>query len=132
MTRFWITLPQAVELVLKAFKYMTGGEIFVPKIPSMRMEDFARAIAPQADIEEVGIRPGEKMHEVMIPEDDARHTREYDDHYRIIPEFLNWQAPKDFGNGGKELPEGFSYRSDNNSWWLTKDELLEIISGLEL
>lgn len=130
MTRFWITLPQAVELVNKAFKLMTGGEIFVPKIPSMRMEDFARAIAPEAEIKEIGIRPGEKMHEVMIPEDDARHTREYDDHYRIIPEFLNWQAPKDFGNGGKKLPEGFSYRSDNNTWWLTKEELVKMVEGV--
>jgi len=128
MTRFWITLPQAVELVVKAFKYMTGGEIFVPKIPSMKMIDFAKAIAPEAEIREIGIRPGEKMHEVMIPEDDARHTREYDDHYRIIPEFLDWKAPKEFGNGGKPLPEGFSYRSDNNSWWLTKDELLRMVN----
>lgn len=131
MTRFWITLNQAVELVLKAFKLMTGGEIFVPKIPSMKMIDFAQAIAPEAEIREIGIRPGEKMHEVMIPEDDARHTREYADHFRIIPEFLNWEAPKDFGNGGKKLPEGFSYRSDNNTWWLTKEELLNIIKNMK-
>ncbi|MCX8084809.1 MAG: UDP-N-acetylglucosamine 4,6-dehydratase (inverting) [Calditerrivibrio sp.] len=130
MTRFWITLPQAVELVLKAFRLMTGGEIFVPKIPSMKMIDFATAIAPEAEIREIGIRPGEKMHEVMIPEDDARHTREYSDHFRIIPEFLNWEAPKEFGNGGKKLPDGFSYRSDNNTWWLTKEELLNIIENM--
>ncbi|MCA1981144.1 MAG: UDP-N-acetylglucosamine 4,6-dehydratase (inverting) [Calditerrivibrio sp.] len=132
MTRFWITLPKAVDLVVKAFRYTTGGEIFVPKIPSMKMIDFAEAIAPEAEIKEIGIRPGEKMHEVMIPEDDARHTREYSDHFRIIPEFLNWEAPKDFGNGGKKLPDGFSYRSDNNNWWLTKDELLKIISELKI
>lgn len=131
MTRFWITLKQAVELVLKAFKLMTGGEIFVPKIPSMKIIDFAKAIAPEAEIREIGIRPGEKMHEVMIPEDDARHTREYTDHFRIIPEFLNWESPKDFGNGGKKLPEGFSYRSDNNTWWLTKEELLNIIKNMK-
>ncbi len=131
MTRFWITLNQAVELVLKAFKLMMGGEIFVPKIPSMKMIDFAQAIAPEAEIREIGIRPGEKMHEVMIPEDDARHTREYSDHFRIIPEFLNWEAPKEFGNGGKKLPDGFSYRSDNNTWWLTKEELLNIISSMK-
>ncbi|MEF3254640.1 MAG: UDP-N-acetylglucosamine 4,6-dehydratase (inverting) [Deferribacterales bacterium] len=131
MTRFWITLPQAVGLVVKAFKYMTGGEIFVPKIPSMKMWDFATAIAPEAEIKEIGIRPGEKMHEVMIPEDDARHTREYSDHYRIIPEFLNWEAPKEFGNGGKKLPDGFSYRSDNNHLWLTKEQLLEYVKQYE-
>jgi len=130
MTRFWITLDKAVEFVMKGFKYMTGGEIFVPKIPSMRMIDFAKAIAPEAEIKEIGIRPGEKMHEVMIPEDDARHTREYSDHFRIVPEFLDWQAPKEFGNGGKKLPEGFSYRSDNNSWWLTPDELRSIVNKL--
>lgn len=127
MTRFWVTLPKAVELVVKAFRYMTGGEIFVPKIPSMRMEDFAGAIAPEAEIKEIGIRPGEKMHEVMIPEDDARHTREYEDHFRIIPEFLNWEAPKEFGNGGRKLPEEFSYRSDNNSCWLTREELVAYV-----
>ena len=127
MTRFWITLPQAVKLVVDAFKVMTGGEIFVPKIPSMRMEDFARAIAPESEIVEIGIRPGEKMHEVMIPEDDARHTREYADHYRIIPEFLNWEAPKEFGNGGKSLPEKFSYTSDKNELWLTKEKVLEYV-----
>jgi UDP-N-acetylglucosamine 4,6-dehydratase len=130
MTRFWITLPLAVELVVKAFRYMTGGEIFVPKIPSMKMIDFAEAIAPEAEIKEIGIRPGEKIHEVMIPEDDARHTREYEDHYRIIPEFLDWKAPSEFGVGGKTLPEGFSYRSDNNNWWLTKEELIKIIKEL--
>lgn len=128
MTRFWITLPQAVKLVIDAFNFMTGGEIFVPKIPSMRMEDFARAIAPDAEIKEIGIRPGEKMHEVMIPEDDARHSREYSDHYRIIPEFLNWEAPKEFGNEGEKLPEGFSYTSDKNKLWLTKEKILEYIN----
>lgn len=128
MTRFWITLPQAVKLVIDAFNFMTVGEIFVPKIPSMRMEDFAFAIAPDAEIKEIGIRPGEKMHEVMIPEDDARHSKEYSDHYRIIPEFLNWEAPKEFGNEGKKLPEGFSYTSDKNELWLTKEKILEYIS----
>ncbi len=132
MTRFWITLQQAAQLVEKSLELMQGGEIFVPKIPSMNMYDMAKAIAPKAEIKEIGIRPGEKLHEVMIPEDDARHTREYNDHYRIIPEFLNWEAPKDFGNSGKPLPEGFSYRSDNNEHWLTKEDLLEYIKDLSI
>lgn len=131
MTRFWITLPKAVELVINAFRLMTGGEIFVPKIPSMKMIDFAMAIAPEAEIREVGIRPGEKMHEVMIPEDDARHTREYKDHFRIIPEFMNWEVPKDLNNGGKPLPEGFVYSSDKNDRWLTKEELLSIVKNIK-
>ena len=84
MTRFWITIEQAINLVIKAFHEMEGGEIFVPKIPSATMEDFAKIIAPECKIEDIGIRPGEKMHEVMIPSDDARHTLEFDDHYRII------------------------------------------------
>lgn len=127
MTRFWITLPQAVELVIKGFRLMNGGEIFVPKIPSMKMEDFARAIAPEAEIKEIGIRPGEKMHEVMIPEDDARHTLEYEDHFRIMPEFMDWDFKKGFGDNAKRLPDGFSYRSDNNTLWLTKEKLLDYI-----
>ncbi|MGA1847642.1 UDP-N-acetylglucosamine 4,6-dehydratase (inverting) [Deferribacter abyssi] len=131
MTRFWITLPQAVELVLKALNFMTGGEIFVPKIPSMKIIDMAKAICPKCEIEEIGIRPGEKLHEVMIPEDDARHTREYKDHFRIIPEFMNWEAPKEFGNGGKPLPEGFVYSSDKNNWWLTEKELQAYVKQYE-
>lgn len=131
MTRFWITLPKAVELVLKAFDLMFGGEIFVPKIPSMKIIDMAKAICPDCEIEEIGIRPGEKLHEVMIPEDDARHTREYEDHFRIIPEFMNWEASKNYGNDGKKLPEGFVYSSDKNDWWLTEKELLEYVKQYE-
>jgi len=131
MTRFWITLPQAVELVLKAFNLMFGGEIFVPKIPSMKIVDMAKAICPDCEIEEIGIRPGEKLHEVMIPEDDARHTREYEDHFRIIPEFMNWEASNNYGNDGKKLPEGFVYSSDKNDWWLTEKELLEYVKQYE-
>ena len=113
MTRFWITIEQAIELVIKAFHEMEGGEIFVPKIPSATMEEFATIIAPECKIEDIGIRPGEKMHEVMIPSDDARHTLEFDDHYRIMPEFRNWENSSKRFNG-KVLPEGFCYSSDNN------------------
>lgn len=118
MTRFWITLPQAFELVMKAFKEMSGGEIFVPKIPSMRMEDFAKALAPKAEIKIVGIRPGEKMHEIMIPADDARNTYEFEDHYRIISHF----STSDISSGKKVL-DSFSFSSDNNTQWLSEKEL---------
>lgn len=128
MTRFWITLDDAIKLVGKAFHCMVGGEIFIPKIPSMTMLDMAKAIAPECEIKEIGIRPGEKLHEVMIPSDDARHTREYSDHYRIIPEFFNWEGPKEFGNGGDQLPEGFCYSSDMNTQWLTESDLRAIIN----
>jgi UDP-N-acetylglucosamine 4,6-dehydratase len=123
MTRFWIGLDRAIDLVKLAFNEMQGGEIFVPKIPSMRMDDFARIIAPDAELEIVGIRPGEKMHEVMIPEDDARHTQEYDDHYRILPEFATWRAKYE---GGNAMPEGFRYASDTNPETLSAEELLKV------
>lgn len=124
MTRFWITIEQAIGLVVKAFEKMSGGEIFVPKIPSMTMGDFARTIGPKCKIKIVGIRPGEKMHEVMIPSDDARHTREYSDHYRIIPEFLPWRDCE--GEEGKMLPEGFCYASDTNTDRLSPEYLLKM------
>lgn len=119
MTRFWITIEEAIELVMKAFREMDGGEIFVPKIPSTTMGEFASIIAPDCEIEDIGIRPGEKMHEIMIPSDDARHTLEYDDHYRIMPEFGKTASE----TGGKKLPEGFYYSSDNNPMKLDPDYL---------
>ena len=130
MTRFWITIEKAIELVIKAFEEMEGGEIFVPKIPSISMEEFAKIIAPDCKIEDIGIRPGEKMHEVMIPSDDARHTLEYDDHYRIMPEFMNWLTNKKNATG-KKLPEGFCYSSDNNSEKMDADYLRKIAAEVE-
>jgi len=124
MTRFWITLEQGVKFVIECLLRMAGGEIFIPKIPSMKVVDLARAIAPWCEIEYIGIRPGEKLHELMITEDDARHTLEYDDYYIILPEFPWWQ--KKYNRGGKTLPEGFSYRSDTNSRWLTIEELRQL------
>ncbi|MGE7110304.1 UDP-N-acetylglucosamine 4,6-dehydratase (inverting) [Lysinibacillus sp. NPDC047702] len=121
MTRFWITLDQGVQFVIDSLERMHGGEIFVPKISSMKVMDLAKAIAPDCDIEIVGIRPGEKLHEAMIMEDDARHTVEFDDHYVIQPEFPWWS--KKFAEGGKTLPEGFAYTSDNNTEWLTIEQL---------
>lgn len=121
MTRFWITLEQGVGFVLNSMKRMRGGEIFVPKIPSMKITDLAKAIAPECRQECIGIRPGEKMHEVMIHEDDARNTIEMDTFYIITPQFPWWG--KENWAGGKTVPEGFRYGSDNNDWWLTIDEL---------
>ncbi|WP_193766971.1 UDP-N-acetylglucosamine 4,6-dehydratase (inverting) [Lysinibacillus parviboronicapiens] len=121
MTRFWITLDQGVQFVIDSLERMHGGEIFVPKIPSMKVMDLAQAIAPECQVEIVGIRPGEKLHEAMIMEDDARHTVEFDDHYVIQPEFPWWS--KKFAEGGKSLPEGFAYTSDNNTEWLTIEQL---------
>lgn len=124
MTRFWITLEQGVQFVINCLLRMQGGEIFIPKIPSMKIMDLARAIAPRCEIELIGIRPGEKLHELMITEDDARHTLEYDDYYVIQPEFPWWR--EEYNRDGKALPEGFSYRSDTNNRWLTIEELRQL------
>lgn len=124
MTRFWITLEQGVQFVLDSLERMFGGEIFVPKIPSMKVIDLAKAIAPECKIEIIGIRPGEKLHEAMIMEDDARHTLEFDTYYVIQPE-LSWWSKEQLGNG-KNLPDGFAYTSDNNSEWLTIQQLQDL------
>jgi UDP-N-acetylglucosamine 4,6-dehydratase len=127
MTRFWITLEQGVQFVLDCLERMIGGEIFVPKIPSMNILDLAKAIAPECEIKIVGIRPGEKLHEVMVPADDVRHTLEYDDYYTIVPTFQDWDARAYMNkNGGRPCPSGFVYSSDTNSRWLTVDELLKM------
>jgi len=128
MTRFWITLEQGVQFVLDNLERMHGGEIFVPKIPSMKVVDLAKAIGPDCEIEIVGIRPGEKLHEAMIMEDDARHTVEFDDYYIIQPEFPWWS--KKYADDGKELPDGFVYTSDNNVEWLTVEQLRKLAEDL--
>jgi UDP-N-acetylglucosamine 4,6-dehydratase/5-epimerase len=128
MTRFWITLDQGVQFVLDSLERMQGGEIFVPKIPSMRILDLAKAIAPECEIEIIGIRPGEKLHEMMITSDDARHTTEYDDFYVIEPEFPWWNHRK--LPGGKPLRDGFYYSSDTNSEWLTVEQLRTLVEEL--
>jgi UDP-N-acetylglucosamine 4,6-dehydratase len=131
MTRFWITLEQGVNFVLKSFERMRGGELFVPKIPSMNIMDLAKAIAPECETEIIGIRPGEKIHEYMISEEDARNTIEYGDYFVIQPESPWWSKEKYLDqNGGKGLPEGFSYNSYNNREWLAVAELQEIIKEL--
>lgn len=128
MTRFWITLEQGVEFVLKALKEMRGGEIFVPKIPSMKITDLAKAIAPECKQEIVGIRPGEKLHEVMITSSDSRHTLEFDDYYIIEPEYDWWK--KDNHKDGKPVKEGFEYNSCTNTWWLTIEEMKKMLEEL--
>ncbi|WP_408955672.1 UDP-N-acetylglucosamine 4,6-dehydratase (inverting) [Natroniella sp. ANB-PHB2] len=128
MTRFWITLEQGVEMVLKTLDKMEGGEIFVPKIPSMKITELAKAIAPECEQEVIGIRPGEKLHEVMITETDARHTLEFDDYYIIEPQFP-WWGPE-YHKDGQPVEEGFVYSSERNDWWLSVDEMREIIAEL--
>jgi FlaA1/EpsC-like NDP-sugar epimerase len=123
MTRFIITLEQGVELVWHAFEDMVGGEIYVKKIPSMKVTDIARAIAPAARHEIVGIRPGEKLHEQMIGPDDAQHTYEYADHYKILPAIHNWSQDPARINGGQRVAADFTYCSNNNIEWMTIDTL---------
>lgn len=125
MTRFWITLDQGVHFVLDSLERMRGGELYVPKIPSMRVVDLARAIAPEAELRVVGIRPGEKLHEEMISASDARSTLDLGDRYVIQPELDFWpRAPIE----GTPLPNGFSYASDTNDRWLTVPELQAMIA----
>jgi UDP-N-acetylglucosamine 4,6-dehydratase len=123
MTRFMISLEQGVELVWHALKDMEGGEIYVKKIPSMRVTDIAKAVAPDAKQEIVGIRPGEKVHEQMISPEDSFYTYEYERHYKILPAINKWFACLRRIKNGKKVPEGFSYTSDNNAAWMTVAEL---------
>ena len=124
MTRFWITLNEGVEFVLSSLSMMTGGEVFVPKIPSMKMTDLAAAMAPNLPIKVVGVRPGEKLHEMMISADDARSTIDLGDRYAIEPAFVEYTRN---GLTGTPLPEGFSYASDTNDDWLSGDGLLALL-----
>src|SRR3989338_2145725 len=127
MTRFWITLEQGVKFVLRCLELMDGGEVFVPKIPSMNIMELAKAIASECKHEIVGIRPGEKLHEVMITEDDARHTLELENYYIVEPEFKWWSNKKHMVNGGVSVPENFRYASNTNDKWLTVEELRKLI-----
>jgi UDP-N-acetylglucosamine 4,6-dehydratase len=125
MTRFWITLEQGVRFVIRCAEQMHGGEVFVPKIPSMRVTDIAEAVAPGCRIEVTGIRPGEKVHEVLIAEDESRAALEFDDMYLITPMFQWWG-----GEGwqeGKPLPEGFRFASETNTQWMSQAELRSLI-----
>ena len=128
MTRFWLTLEQGVRFVIACMERMQGGELFVPKIPSMRITDLADAIAPNADREVIGIRPGEKINEILLTEDEARHAVGFDDYFIIEPEHSFWQKGR--VAGGEPLADGFRYTSDNNDRWLSKDDLHAIMRSL--
>ena len=130
MTRFWLTLDQGVRFVIRCIEQMQGGEVFVPKIPSMKVVDIAKVIAPDAELEEVGIRPGEKLHEVLIHEHEARATVELEEMYVVQPSAALW-----FGHSwqekGQPLADGFHYSSDSNEDWLSLDQIQEIVASIE-
>jgi UDP-N-acetylglucosamine 4,6-dehydratase len=130
MTRFWITLPDAVEFVMSSFDDMTGGELYVPRIPSMRVTDLAKAIAPESELVEVGIRPGEKLHEEMISVEDSRRTLRRKDRYIVLPTYAIWGGFVE--PSGEQVEEGFSYTSDNNDQWLSEEQLAEMLNELGL
>jgi UDP-N-acetylglucosamine 4,6-dehydratase len=130
MTRFWLTLSQGVNLVMQAIDSMHGGEIYVPKIPSFKVTDVARIIAPNVPTYEIGIRPGEKLHEVMITEDDSYFTREFDDFYTILaPELLQSDA---YFRKGRSVSEGFTYRSDTNPLWFSDETFISLLKQISL
>ncbi|MGE0607184.1 MAG: UDP-N-acetylglucosamine 4,6-dehydratase (inverting) [Pirellulales bacterium] len=132
MTRFWLTIDQGVEFVLRSLTRTHGGETFVPKIPSMNLLDLARAIGPDCRYETVGIRPGEKLHEVLLTEDDARQALEYEDYYALLPhcEPVDYQCFM-LQTGGRPLPEGFRFSSDANSDWLSVEDLRQLLQFSE-
>jgi UDP-N-acetylglucosamine 4,6-dehydratase len=125
MTRFWITLPAAVQFVVDSFDRMQGGELFVPRIPSMRILDLIEAVAPNAPTHEMGMRPGEKLHEEMISADDSRRTLRFQDRYVVQPVVASWgyETP----TGGELVEDGFNYRSDNNDLWLTVEQMRALL-----
>ncbi len=129
MTRFMISLEEGVELVWHAFEDMVGGEIYVKKIPSMKVTDLARVVAPEARQEVIGIRPGEKLHEQMISAEDAHYTYEYPEHFKILPAINNWSTCEKRIKKGKKVPEGFVYASDNNPEWMSDQQLQEWITA---
>ena len=127
MTRFMISLEDGVKLVWHAFEDMVGGEIYVKKIPSMKVTDLARVVAPEAEQKVIGIRPGEKLHEQMISAEDAYYTYEYPEHFKILPTINEWATSKERIKNGKRVAEGFVYSSDNNPEWMSDAELQQWI-----
>lgn len=129
MTRFWITLDQGIKFVLDSLKRMKGGEVFIPKIPSMDIMDVAKAVAPECKTNIIGIRPGEKLHEIMITPDDAINTAEFDDHFVIQPSSAFWWDQEAYikENNGKRVAENFQYSSDKNTEWMSVDQLCDIL-----
>ncbi|MCH5336134.1 MAG: UDP-N-acetylglucosamine 4,6-dehydratase (inverting) [Campylobacter sp.] len=137
MTRFWISLEDGVKFVLGNFAKMHGGEIFIPKIPSMKITDLAHALAPNLDIKIIGIRPGEKLHEIMISSDDSHLTFEFEKYYAISPSIRFANIENDFsanalGEKGKKVKDHFSYSSDNNPQWASEAEILDLINHTQV
>jgi UDP-N-acetylglucosamine 4,6-dehydratase (inverting) len=132
MTRFWMTLDKAVDLVLMAVEKMAGGETFVYKNPSYHVVDLAKAMAPDAKIKIVGVREGEKIHEVMITKDDSRHTYDYGDYYNIYPNFEWFNFEKAFKTGGEKIEDGFEYHSGTNTEWLSSEDMKDLIRRYDL
>ena len=132
MTRFWITLQQGIDFVISCLGMMRGGEIFVPKIPSMKMVDLAKVMAPEKPIKIIGVRPGEKLHEIMVTEDDARNTTELEDRYIINPAFAEWHDAVALGVLGKPVADRFSYASNTNTEWLAGEDIRGLLREAEL
>ena len=130
MTRFWLSLEQGARFVIKCIELMKGGEVFVPKIPSMKVIDLAKAVAPEAEIEIIGIRPGEKLHEVLISRDESRSTIEMEDMFVVLPVEAFWFGGE-WKSKGKEVADGFRYSSSENPDWLTVDQIREMIAPFE-
>ena len=131
MTRFWISLEQGVELVIKALQDSHGGETFISKIPSFNITDLAQAMLPGCDMPEVGIREGEKLHEIMVTKEDSATTYEYDKHYIIYPHYNWWNNDKVL-DGGKKVPAGFEYSSGNNKEWLSVEQIQELLKSKDI
>ena len=128
MTRFWISIEQALQFVLDSLETMTGGELFVPRIPSMKIADLAAAVAPNAKLVEVGMRPGEKLHEEMISADDSRRTLLVDNRYIVSPVIAEWGYEKP---AGKPMPEGVAYQSHNNDLWMTRKDISQFLAEID-
>ncbi len=131
MTRFWISLRQGVELVIKSLEEARGGETFIAKLPSFKITDLAQAMLPGCEMPQVGIREGEKLHEVMVTVEDSAHTYEYDKHFIVYPQMV-WSQRQQILPGGKKVEEGFSYSSGNNTEWLSVEEIKELLKSVEM
>ena len=131
MTRFWISLTQGVELVIKALAEAKGGETFISKIPSFKVTDLAEAMLPGCKMKEIGIRPGEKLHEIMVTTEDSMTTYEYDKHFIVYPQ-MTWNNRQQPDLSGTKVADGFSYSSDNNTEWLSVEDIRELLKDLDL
>lgn len=131
MTRFWISLTQGVELVIKALEEATGGETFISKIPSFKITDLAQAMLPGCKMPEIGVRPGEKLHEIMVTVEDSATTYEYDKHFIVYPQVV-WNDKQKINTSGKKVEEGFSYSSGNNTEWLSVEQIRELLKTVDL